>query len=438
MQPAAGAAAAATAAAGPAAAAKARTAAVVQCPACGASITLRALGQSVMVACGACQTQLDVSRPDIQIIGKYREKVAELDIPLGTRGTLRGQMFEVIGAMQRSVAGYTWEEYLLFNPYIGFRWLVSDNGHWNLGRMVRENLSISASGVLEYQGRTFTKFQTGEPTVEWVVGEFYWRVAAGDKVRSSDYIAPPYMLSLEKAADEYTWTQLEYLEPSEVEAAFRISAPIRYTVGANQPNPAAHGMGKVMRIALAALALAIVFQVITAVRAHSNAMNVGTYTFDKSKPAEQVYGPFTFDEPFSLNELTAQAGVDNSWVELDCTLVNTVTGETREFGNAFSYYHGSDSDGAWSEGGTPDTSLVTSIPAGTYNLVVEGASGDDHDQRIQQSVSLSMKRDVVPWQNFWLVVLAIVAYPAYLAFRRYSFEKQRWSESDFSPYSSDD
>jgi hypothetical protein len=414
-----------------------RKAKVVSCPACGASITLRALGQSVMVSCASCQTQLDVSRPYVQIIRKYRQVAAKLRIPLGTRGNVRGQMFEVVGAMERSVQGYRWQEYLLFNPYIGFRWLVSDAGHWSFGRMVRENLTLSPTGKLEYQGRSYRKFQSGKPKVEWVVGEFYWRVAAGDTVKSSDYIAPPFMLSLEKTDGEFTWTQLEYIESDEIDTAFGAHSQDHYSILPNQPNPFRTAARRLMTIALAALTLAIVIQLGTALRAHASFMPVGVYSFQKDSPAEQVYGPFTFDAPFSLNELVAQADLDNSWVELDCSLVNTATGEIHEFTNAFSYYYGYDSDGRWTEGNQQDTSLLTTIPAGTYNLVIEGASGDNRNQRIAQNVRLSMIHDVVPWRNFWFAVLMILAYPVYLGVRSHLFEKERWADSELSPYSSD-
>src|SRR3974390_2046266 len=89
---------------------------MVACPGCGASITLRALGQSVMVACPGCGTQIDVSRPDIRLIRKYTEQTRRLHIPLGARGKLRGQTYAVSGGMQRSASGARWEGDLLCTP----------------------------------------------------------------------------------------------------------------------------------------------------------------------------------------------------------------------------------------------------------------------------------------------------------------------------------
>lgn len=43
--------------------------------------------------------------------------------------------FKIIGAVARSVKfdgiKYFWHEYLLYNPMVGFRWLVHSDNHWN-------------------------------------------------------------------------------------------------------------------------------------------------------------------------------------------------------------------------------------------------------------------------------------------------------------------
>jgi hypothetical protein len=404
----------------------------LQCPRCGGNITLRALGQSVMVACPYCRSEIDVSRPEIRLIRAYNESAAQLRIPLGARGTLRGQVFQVIGAMQRSdpTSGYAWEEYLLFNPYIGFRWLVWDDAHWNLGHTVKDTSRIVSTGSLHYGGCVYRKYAAGGAQVEWVVGEFYWRVKAGDRAETSDYVAPPWMLSREKDESEITWTQLEYLEPQEVERAFNADCPAPGEPGGNQPNPAARALRSIRPIVWIALLLLIVVQIVSAGMARNAAYRVGSY--DLPHPPgqeEQVFGPFTLASGHSVNELVATAPLSNSWVELSGSLVNVDTGRSYDFTDAFQYYYGVDGDGPWTDGSTRGTALLTQIPAGTYKLVVAGEGGSDQAGILRTSVSLSFNHDVLSWRNFWLAFFWILAYPIYLLFRSAAFEKARWANS---------
>jgi len=389
-----------------------------------------------MVACGNCGTQLDVSRPDIKIIQRYQGVSQTFQIKLGTRGNLRGQLYEVVGAMRRSDSGYAWNEYLLFNPYVGFRWLIQDGGHWSFCEPVKDVSAIGMrGGKLTYRDQSYSLFNRGTAKVEAVIGEFYWRVETGDRAEATDYISPPYALSKEKSDGEVTWSLLTYLDPSEVDDAFRISSIDRSFVAFNQPNPfnqAAKPVGKIMVLALFA---ALLIQVVTAVKSRSVETSLGIINPAKvTESDDNTFGPITLNASHSLNELSAAAyGMDNSWVELNCSLVNTKTGESYDFNNAFEHYSGYDSDGSWSEGSDHHTSLLRDVPAGEYNLVVNAATDNPARQ-----IDLRWKHDVTPWQNFWLVFFGIMLYPGYLLYRRYGFEKQRWSQSDYSPYSSDD
>ena len=95
------------------------------CPSCGGTVTLRAAGYSVTVACEYCGSILDVASPEVKLITEYQHALEGLAIKLGARGTLKGVEWEVVGYLGRSEHGtYPWSEYLLFNPYHGYRWLV--------------------------------------------------------------------------------------------------------------------------------------------------------------------------------------------------------------------------------------------------------------------------------------------------------------------------
>lgn len=410
---------------------------MVACPACGASITLRALGQSVMTACPSCGSYIDVSRPDIQLIQRYTAATRSLRIPLGTRGTLHKQTFEVIGAMGRSSNGERWEEYLLFSPFIGFRWLVHDHGHWNLGQMIKDTSALHPEAGVPYQGRRYRKYAMDMVNVDWVVGEFYWRVSMGDKVLATDYIAPPMMLSCEKSRDEVTWTSLEYIDPAEIAAAFHVQNVERSYLGINQPNVAAQSLHSVRRLAFWAIALAFVIQLVCSALAKDKVIPLGTYNLKhKASEETQVYGPFSLPRAHSVEEVVASSSIDNAWVELQGTLTNSDTGQSYRFVNAFQYYHGYDSDGSWTEGGRNGGALIGSVPAGTYTLVVDGTSGDNSGRPLDSTLQIGLRYDVVVWRNFWISVLLILAYPLYLAFRSGVAERERWSDSNYSPVGS--
>src|SRR5271156_4990378 len=141
----------------------------VNCPQCGAAITLRALGQASAVVCESCHAILDAKDPQLQILQKF-DKIVSPDrplIPLGTRGKLRGTDYEVIGFERRNIkvdgVRYSWHEYILFNPYKGFRYLTEYQGHWNDLVVCKElpivdpqaSISLSAN----YLGETYQHFQ---------------------------------------------------------------------------------------------------------------------------------------------------------------------------------------------------------------------------------------------------------------------------------------
>ena len=111
------------------------------CTACSGTLELRAEGVSESLACQHCGAVLDARDPKHKILAQYRQKLgAPPKLPIGTMGTFRGEKLQVIGLQRRAVrySGviYSWDEYLLWNPYKGFRWLVESNGHWTLLKTV--------------------------------------------------------------------------------------------------------------------------------------------------------------------------------------------------------------------------------------------------------------------------------------------------------------
>src|SRR5277367_77906 len=111
------------------------------CPNCGGPVELRGFAHTLSVVCPQCLSVLDPTTPVVAILQTFQGKERiQPKIPLGARGNLNGASYQVIGFQQRTVLAdgdfFCWDEYLLFNPYQGFRYLTEYEGHWNFVRVM--------------------------------------------------------------------------------------------------------------------------------------------------------------------------------------------------------------------------------------------------------------------------------------------------------------
>src|SRR5580658_8796415 len=218
------------------------------CPNCGGPVERRGFGYSMTAVCPQCLTVLDTSSPLLQVLQKIEKEQSRRTpvIPLGSRGTFQGTLWEMIGFQTREVVEdgetFEWEEYLLFNPYKGFRYLTQYDGHWNfVGPLEAMPQNPNQRGLYPvfYDNLVYKHFSGGDATTTFVLGEFPWRVKVGDQVAAHDYVNPPFVLSSEATQGEITWSRGEYVPGPAIWKAFQLpgSAPPAHGIYLNQPSP---------------------------------------------------------------------------------------------------------------------------------------------------------------------------------------------------------
>lgn len=407
----------------------------LDCPSCGGSLTVRGMGQTESIACGSCGSIIDITDKNLKIIDAYKAKIKHQPlIPLGTRGKLRGEPFEVIGFLRRRVniegLDYHWSEYLLFNPYTGFRWLSEYNGHWNYIRTITHRLVEipGAQPKVEFLKETFLHFQSAAAEVTYVLGEFHWKVRVGERSLVSDYVASPRILSREETDKEVTWSLGEYMEPETVRASFQLKTPLRLKIGIapNQPSPYKPHTSKILKFLGVFLLVALLIQVFTFAASQNKLVYKNRFTFRQSdREKSLVTEAFQISGRRSNVMIKTGAGVDNSWLYLNLALINEGTGNAYDFSREIGFYHGRDSDGPWSEGSNLDKAVLPSVPSGRYYLRIEPESSVPI-----VDYSIEIYRDVPHW-TFFLVSVGLLLLPAAIhLYRRHAYEYHRWQESD--------
>jgi hypothetical protein len=411
----------------------------LNCPSCGATLTVRSFSQAVTIVCDSCHSILDAQDPRLKVLQKFKAATDEDPplIPLGTRGTIRGAQYEVIGFQRRTIhvdgLPYSWHEYILFNPFKGFRYLTEYNGHWNDVSMLRAlPLTSPGASMLNYLGETYKHFQTATASTSFVLGEFPWQVRVGESAEVSDYVSPPRVISSEKTGNEVTWSMGEYLTGRDIWKAFKLSGdpPAPIGVYENQPSPLSADVKLIWTMVATFLVLLVALLVAFYSVQSDEQVFDQSYTFNTSAKGEASFVTDVFELKGRTSdvELTTTANVDNNWIYLNYALINEETGHAYDFGREVSYYHGYDSDGSWSEGSSKDTVTIPSVPPGHYYLRIEPES-DYYRGTIYYSITL--KRDVPQASFFGLGVLALLVPAGLITWRSINFEHLRWAESDY-------
>jgi Domain of unknown function (DUF4178) len=395
---------------------------VLSCPSCGGSVKIRANGISITAICAACGSTLDVAHPDVRLIAEAQQRTREAPIPIGKRAMLVGTEWEVVGFQIRSdtVNGWSWDEYLLFNPYRGFRFLAQDEEDWTLYCMLRQDVGDPEEG---FDGRRFTPRSSGIARTDYVLGEFYWRARVGDEVAVSEWIDAPYVVSQEQNGEEIIWSRGVQLPAATIRTAFGLAAeivPATSTDKALLRRARSRGVKRVAAIAVLVLLLAHMISFGTSRSATLFTQTFHTTAADKGHPL--TTDPFVIPDKGGNLRITATSPVDNNWVQLGLSLVGP--GDvTFNAAPSIEYYEGADSDGSWSEGSQSASVTFAAVPGGSYRLLIEpyaGAYTPDPGHRTfswaagdDVEFSVTVIRHVPNWWNFWLALLLLVPYPVY-------------------------
>jgi len=412
----------------------------LNCPQCGAAITLRALGHAETVVCESCHSILDARDPNLQILQKFQVITGEVPplIPLGARGKLRGTDYEVIGFQRRSITvegiRYDWHEYVLFNPYKPTRYLTEYNGHWNDIGVCKE-LPVIQFSTANYLGEIYKHFQTSDANTNYVLGEFPWQVRVGEHATVTDYVKPPRVLSSEKSANEVTWSLGEYMYGADIWKSFNLPGHPPEAVGVyeNQPSPVSENVKGIWSAFLAFALLLLVLMAGFDFASHKSVVFNSSYHLNSGEPkgeASFVTDPFTLGDRIANVEVTTSASVDNSWIYLNYALINQDTGQAWDFGREVSYYHGYDSDGSWTEGSRTDNVVIPSVPSGQYYLRIEPEVDPKHPPI---AYTVKVMRDVPVFGFFGIAFLALLLPAIAITWRSINFERMRWAESDHPP-----
>ncbi len=191
----------------------------ITCGNCGAPLPVLSAGTE-RAACKHCNALTDVKLQQVVAQqGKARETPS---IELGRKGVLPvadargviGAEWTVLGYVERSTGErfsdewFGWQEYLLYNVQHGYRWLVFDEGMvYYVTPLAAGDIDASRAPTFVRRGDIHFRQRNAQTArVDFVLGEFYWKVEVGETVWAEDYEHGRELVSSEKNANEISWS----------------------------------------------------------------------------------------------------------------------------------------------------------------------------------------------------------------------------------------
>ncbi len=420
-----------------------------RCTECNGGLDLKAPDATKRVACPYCGALLEVRGGTLNFLELLEKPPFEARIPLGAVGKLHDPTVDkpqgpppewtCLAFLVRScnVEGtrYPWDEYLLWNRTEGFRWLMHSNGHWTWLTPTPAGEVALSFRQAKLGGQTFRGYQAVFATTEYVAGECYWQVRAGETAQASEYVAPPRSINIDITDNEATFTLGVMVEAALLEKTFGLKKKLPPAVGLApaQLNPYSQKASEAWTWgALWAGALVLV-AILFSVLGTTELYYLGHFSVPPSAPsasaeAQRFSDPFEVKKSVPLEVQVSAPGLSNNWQGVSIDLVNEKTNEVIAVYAESEYYSGTDDGERWSEGSYSQTRSTDVVEAGTYVLRAtpsfEAGRGVDYDIRVQADDGAGLACPL-------FLVLLLLAAPLYYSLRANGFETAKWNDAVF-------
>ncbi|MBW8684340.1 DUF4178 domain-containing protein [Chitinophaga rhizophila] len=411
---------------------------------CGNVIQVSTFPYAQSAACGNCsQPYVYKNLLDFTPATYNKKAKPSPSITPGAAGMIKGINYKVIGYImkeERNPHKARWTEYTLFNEQEGYAFLSEFEGHWIYLREYGKT-PVPQDMLTEgfrYEGKEYDLFNSYSFSVISAQGEFPANPFNDGSVQCWEFISPPIMWSREESATEgIAWFKGQHVTDKELQEAFGDAAtlPIKLGTGALQPNGYVN-LKDMVKYTLAAVAILILIHLsVASVNERKLLVDNEVYFNDSTNTQTSVVGDVYLNKSSSNVMLEISSSLDNTWVEVEATLVNKSSGKEYSVSKGIEYYSGMDDGESWSEGNRKAEVYMSSIPGGDYTLQLTAMR--DASFRPAHSYHVTAYYNVSSMHNLWICLGLLLIWPIFKYITTYYSEKRRWSNSPYSRFNYD-
>lgn len=403
------------------------------CPKCKHKASVNSSFELKSFGCLNCNSLFTYSDSKLSFVKKYNYTPKDIILEIGAKGIIEGETYEVVGLMVKMVhAIYYWREYTLLSNTGKIKYLSESDGHWILLEEIPDSYDTSRKYKrLKHKEIQYNLYEYTDAFIAAVYG-FYEFEIQNKPIKVIEYINPPFVISIEKINKEENTFLGHHISSGDVKKAFNFKKlPTKSGVGLVQPFLFNIYYTSIIFLSVALLILAT-YIIQNSGRTEQNVLHT-TLNFDEYKNKDYISPSFELSGSPAPLKILANSYVDNSWANLQVSLVNEITNDEVFAQKDIEYYHGYTDGESWTEGSTSKTFNFCGVAQGKYHLVINPIK-QESDLRNNEMKIRVIWNESSAWNFLWSLVILIGIFSG-IFFLKKNFEQRRWENSDFTPYS---
>ena len=337
---------------------------IYTCPSCKKENTLDLDFTVESYICKSCSMLSEQGK----IIKNVRKPTENVVLEVGQKGKLDGTEYTVVAIVVKKYGNSVfWREYHLKDKNLNEAFLSESNGHWVImfpKEMPKKEFKFHA----EFEGKKYRWYESTPNSIESATGFFE------DKLKFSlatykEFVNGTEMVSLEQVGTDKTFLWGKHVPKSEVKKAFKLSSLPNYSgIGIVQPyyvNPR-----QLLNVFVVVALIMSLFQFYNTVSRSNYEVFSDNIRFDSVRSKELISKSFDLSGASAPLNVKLSSNVDNSWANIELSLINENSNEIEYTSQDIEQYHGYESGESWSEGGKEKEFNFCGVAPGKYHFSI--------------------------------------------------------------------
>lgn len=318
--------------------------------------------------CSKCKGLIDATENKFLKEISYSRYITTLSI--GQKGTIENTEYTVVAIVTRKTGrNYKWSEYYLKDKNLNDAFLSESEGHWVFMKPLSQPFQTTRYAAT-FNGESYRKYETTQCSIDSAQGFFEDSIKFG-VASYAEYVRGEKMISVEDQGENRKYyLEGRHFSKSELKRAFKNLDFI----------PSKNGYGIVQPFFINTKQLINVFGIVAVIISllqfyfYTTRTNYEVFKdnirFDSVRNKEMISQSFELKGASAPLEVKLYSNVDNSWANVELSLVNEKTNETEYASKDIEQYHGYEGGESWSEGSRNEEFNICGVAPGKYHFAI--------------------------------------------------------------------